>query len=238
MRVIIKSKGASSPSVSADLTVAPALLANREEYLMKSVDILRGLWLAKGRAFPDKIRVSCGFPCVGGAGSRGSKKILGSCWAASSAADRIPQIFISPMIDDTVTVIGTLAHELVHASAGHDEGHGPLFKEIAYAVGLRGKATSTVPSAELEEFIRSQILQPLGPYPHAKLNLEEAAKTVRKQTTRMLKCVCRVSGYTVRTTKQWIEKYGPPISPATNAPMEVEYPTLEEATTARIAAGP
>lgn len=43
-----------------------------------------------------------------------------------------------------------------------------------------------------------------------------------KNLTRQLKCYCEESGYICRTTQKWLNKYGPPISPANNKPMKVE----------------
>jgi hypothetical protein len=195
--------------------------ANRETYLENAVSLFVDLFVTKGKqARVPAVRVSCGFP-----GGRGSKKVLGACWDANAAKDSKANIFISPLIDDTHLVLATLCHELVHACVGHDEGHGPRFRQLAQDIGLRGKMTATYPNGDLTAFIDGIIAQ-IGQYPHAKLSLTD--NPVKKQTTRLIKCVCKASGYTVRTTRQWIDKYGAPISPATQKVMKVEWPDGEE----------
>ena len=188
---------------------------NRETYLETAVDKLAHGFRTRGGTELPAIRVSCGFP-----GGRGSKRILGSCWDANAADDRRANIFISPLLDDSVKVLETLAHELVHACVGHDEGHGPGFAALARRVGLQGRMTATFAGPELVKFIEALIAN-LGRYPHAKLNLAE--NPVKKQGTRMIKCECPKSGYSCRTTRQWLDDYGPPLSPVTKKPMVCDY---------------
>lgn len=45
--------------------------------------------------------------------------------------DGINQIFISPVLDDPMVVLSTLAHELVHAIDDCKHSHGPVFKKIS-----------------------------------------------------------------------------------------------------------
>jgi hypothetical protein len=53
------------------------------------------------------------------------------------------------------------------------------------------------------------ILEAIGPYPHA-----EISKTARpKQGTRLLKLQCPTCPYTVRITRKWLDKVGPPACP-------------------------
>jgi hypothetical protein len=40
----------------------------------------------------------------------------------------------------------------------------------------------------------------------------------------MVKCVCDDTGYTCRTTRQWLDKFGPPLSPKTRKFMTVIEP--------------
>ena len=42
----------------------------------------------------------------------------------------------------------------------------------------------------------------------------------RKQSTRMLKCQCGFCGYTIRTTRTWLDEHGPPLCPCVSKPME------------------
>jgi hypothetical protein len=50
----------------------------------------------------------------------------------------------------------------------------------------------------------------LGPYPHAAL---KPGTRIGKQGTRMLKLICPIHGYTLRTTRKWLEELGFPSCP-------------------------
>jgi hypothetical protein len=62
--------------------------------------------------------------------------------------------------------------------------------------------TATVASPELSDTL-AEIVDEIGPYPHAALNPDESGK--KKQGTRMLKLACPACGYAVRTTAKWID---------------------------------
>jgi hypothetical protein len=110
-------------------------------------------------------------------------------------------------------------HELSHAVTG--EKHGYEFKQCVRKVWLEGNPTQTKVGAEFRSNF-APILESLGVYPHAKLNLESNSKP---QGTRMLKAVCNncvernadgsialtatgaiKSQYTIRVTKTWADK--------------------------------
>ena len=65
-------------------------------------------------------------------------------------------------------------HELIHTVV-YDDGHGPQFKKIANALGLGGKMTSTIATADWYKWA-APILEHLGPMPYAEIMLE-AVKT-------------------------------------------------------------
>lgn len=54
----------------------------------------------------------------------------------------------------------------------------------------------------------AQIARDLGAYPHAALNPN--MRPTKKQSTRLLKMVCMKDGYTIRTTRKWIDELGAP----------------------------
>jgi hypothetical protein len=118
------------------------------------------------------------------------------------------EVFISPRLTDSVTILGVLIHELIHAAVGTKAKHGKLFKQPAVAVGLEGKMTATTVGEALRETFKQWIAEH-GDYPAGGLNLNER----KKQTTRMLKCDCELCGYTVRTAAKWLAEYGPPLCP-------------------------
>lgn len=180
----------------------------REEYLLEAVKLTSPLFQKVSKEVPS-LRVSVGFPSRG-ALSR-SKRVIGQCWGAEASADGVAQIFISPLLDEVASeqgVLPTLVHEVVHAVVGVKAKHGTAFRRVAVAVGLTGKMTVTIAGEELLEEL-AKIHDKLGKYPHVKL--DPSLNPVKKQGTRLIKCECHAHvdegecGYTVRTTKKWLE---------------------------------
>lgn len=185
---------------------------NREEWLGKAVNLLAPHFKAKtGHDIPD-VRVSVGWP---GGGSRRTR--IGECWSGTAAEDGLAQIFISPVLNDPVKVLGTLAHELVHATVGTECGHKGEFRKVAKSIGLTGKMTATTVGDDLLPILEGYA-KTLGEYPHAALTLGSGGRKV--QTTRMLKVQCPETGYTVRMTRKWIDEWGTPTCPCCNLTME------------------
>lgn len=178
----------------------------REEWLIAATEAMRPLFAEVGAEIP-AVRISVGWP---GGGGRNLNKVIGQCWATRASADGVAQIFISPVLDHSETVLATLAHELVHAVDDCKSGHKGDFVRIAKGIGLTGKMTATVAGDELLSRL-SSIVAEIGPYPHAKL--ETSRVPIKKQSTRMLKVYCETTGYTLRTTRKWLEEYGEPICP-------------------------
>ena len=169
---------------------------NREAWLgMMTEQYIKPHFTAKGYTIPDNIRMSCAFTSKGATGKR-----IGECWSNESSQDSTFEIFIHPAIADSSRVADILIHELVHATVGLQAGHGKAFKQCAQSVGLTGKMTATVASDELKATI-SQWVAELGEYPHATLS----SNGIKKQSTRMIKCVCSECGYQVYTSRKWIE---------------------------------
>jgi hypothetical protein len=188
----------------------------REQWLNNAVTSVRGIFHANGFPIPDHVRVSCGFPL---SRARSLYRNVGVHFAPELSDDATHQIFISPVLDDSVEVLGVLMHELSHAVTGSE--HGTLFKHCVRKVWLEGKLTQTKVGSQFRENF-APILESLGVYPHAKLNLENNSKP---QGTRMLKAVCNncvernadgsialtatgaiKSQYTIRVTKTWADK--------------------------------
>ena len=180
---------------------------NREQWLTTAVDRLTvGLFSEHGAEVPNNVRVSCGWP------SQSIRKTTGEAWTELASADGSHETYISPIIDHSITVLGTLVHELVHHAVGIKAGHRAPFKRLATAVGLEGKMTATHVGEELER--RLELLSSeLGPYPHAAVDPRQGKK---KQATRLMKCECVTCGYIVRTTSKWLDLYGTPYCPCNN----------------------
>lgn len=175
----------------------------REEWLVKATDLFReDLFRRNGATIPT-VRVSVGFP----GGSRGGKSVIGQIWHGAETSDSVPQVFISPVIDEPVRALDVLVHELVHACTPGD-GHGSAFKRLAVSVGLTGRMTATVAGPSLRAELET-IASFLGTYPHAAINLQDR----KKQSTRMVKVEC-FCGYCVRMTRKWLDSIGAPMCPA------------------------
>jgi hypothetical protein len=156
--------------------------------------------MSRGATYPRKIRISCGWP---GATKRGALlSVVGSCWTPTASSDGTTEIFISPLISKSTTVVSILIHELVHACGC--KGHGVSFRKLATSIGLTGPMRATVAGDPLKILIR-QLVKAIGPYPHASLNpTDDRSDTPKKQGTRMIKVVCPTCTYTVRTTSKWL----------------------------------
>jgi hypothetical protein len=182
--------------------------ALREQWLNNAVTSVRGIFHANGYPIPDHIRVSCGFPSKR---ARSLYRNVGEHFSPDVSEDATHQIFISPVLDDSVEVLGVLMHELSHAVTG--SGHGSEFRNCVKKVWLEGKPTETKVGVEFRSNF-APILESLGLYPHAKLNV---ASSYKPQSTRMLKAVCGTcvvhapdgtvkSQYTIRVSKAWADK--------------------------------
>jgi hypothetical protein len=177
--------------------------ALREQWLNNAVTSVRGIFHANGFPIPDHIRVSCGFPSKR---ARSLYRNVGEHFSPDASEDATHQIFISPVLDDSVEVLGVLMHELSHAVTGSS--HGTSFKHCVRKVWLEGSLTQTKVGAEFRSNF-APILESLGVYPHAKLNV---ASSYKVQSTRMLKATCHEDngsltggecGYTIRLSNKW-----------------------------------
>lgn len=178
----------------------------REQWLSQATEELRALFKQHGDTIPTQVRSSCGFPSKSALASKNRR--IGECWSSAASADSHAEIFISPTISDSARVLDILAHELIHAVHPGD-GHGKKFGKTARAIGLEGKLTATVAGPQFTAWA-TPVLARLGAYPHADLVPSNAQK---KQTTRMLKCVCSDCGYTVRVAGKWLADMGAPHCP-------------------------
>jgi hypothetical protein len=186
----------------------------RQAWLEAAMAALKGrIEAAHGSPVPDTVRISSGFP----KGSHGKGKAIGQCWATEVSADKHNEIFISPELSKSVRIMGVIAHELVHATVGVKAGHKAPFKKLAEAIGLAGKMTATVESEAFTDWAQG-VVNAIGEYPAGAMNLLFR----KKQTTRMLKCECEDCGYSVRTTRKWIEQAGPPVCPTDMTTMQCD----------------
>ena len=69
--------------------------------------------------------------------------------------------------------------------------------------------TATVAGDKFKAWARP-VLDIIGDYPHAEL---QPANAIKKQSTRMLKCVCSDCGYIAYTSGKWLADMGAPHCP-------------------------
>jgi hypothetical protein len=163
----------------------PIFDGTREEWLT-----LAALWIMQDMILPvshnkDSIpdwRVSVGYP----KGSRGGKNTaIGACHPTSHSSDNTCEVFISPACEDSMQVLETLAHEMIHVENNCRDGHTGPFKRLALEIGLTGKMTATVAGQELREAFEWWLSEN-GNIPHAKMYDDKR----KKQSTRMIKVHC------------------------------------------------
>jgi hypothetical protein len=188
----------------------------REQWLNASVVAIEAaIFKPLGKKMPKKWRITCSWPSRRALSK--TKRTIGQCWSPSASKDSTVELIASLYLDNPLEVLATNVHEMVHAIVGNECGHKGPFAKLARECGLAGKLTATTAGPELEATLKG-VLKALGNYPHAAL---DGVTGIKKQTTRMIKCVCPESGYVCRTTAKWIDEMGAPISPATGEPMEV-----------------
>lgn len=134
------------------------------------------------------IRLSCGFPP-----KTGRKAAVAAVVPPTASQDFTAEIFVSPTVDDAATVAKSIIPLLQLAQAGN-------WRNAAPSVA---KPLDTLPSWSLA------ILERLGSYPHAALEIAAAPK----QTTRLIKVACLNDAYIARISRTTLEYLGAPICP-------------------------
>jgi hypothetical protein len=166
------------------LTDAAALIVDQLLTPLLTTEQLKGL----------KYRVSIG--------NTQSKKAVGECWHSSASADKTNEIFISPARSNSVEILATLLHEIIHAADDLASGHKGFFASTAKAAGLTGKMTSTTAGPELTTTLNA-IISVLGDIPHAILDPTLSGKTKQKNRQRLIQCDC--CGFKFRSSKTQLE---------------------------------
>jgi hypothetical protein len=139
-------------------------------------------------------------------------RILGECWTSAASADGSNAIFITAALDesDSQKIIEVLIHEKIHAFDDNESGHGKHFAGLCQRVGLQGgktprsecSFTATTATSDLEDHI-VEILETVGPIPHAALT--PALNGKKKQKNRQLKVECDNCEFSFRTSQKNID---------------------------------
>lgn len=174
-------------------------LANRESYLNHAVDLVRP-WFAEAGFEVPEVRVSIGWP----RGARG-KNVVGQCFGQGSTEDGIAQVFLTPArgADEIVPILGTLVHEVSHATVGVDEGHKGQFIVVQRKLGFLPKWTdSSNQTPELTERLAG-LAERLGPFPHGALTLAAQEKQTQKTYMRLIQH--EPCGWKIRCTQKQLD---------------------------------
>jgi hypothetical protein len=167
-------------------------MRNREQWLAAFATAARrpiSATISNGGDEESAIRLSCGFPP-----KVGRKASTAAIVPPTASQDFTAEIFVSPTVDQATEVAKAII---------------PLLR-VAQTGNWRSMAPSVAqPLAELPTWANS-ILESLGEYPHAAL---EIAPTI-KQTTRLIKVACLNDNYIARVSRATLENLGAPICPA------------------------
>lgn len=161
------------------MTSTEQITRDREGWLRAAGDEFRK-WILQvaGIEVPD-CRISIGY-----GGVNYEKRVRGVCWHRDCDGGGLNQIFITPTIDDTATILAILLHELVHAALNSVDDpkwnhHGGKFAEYATRMGLCAPFTTATPDVPtLAQFM--VIAAELGDFPHRALNVPDRAQIQQK----------------------------------------------------------
>lgn len=95
--------------------------------------------------------------------------IIGVCMPSSMSSDLINEIYVTPMIDDSLLVATVLVHELIHAMDDCKSQHRGWFVRIAKAAGLIAPYACAKAGPELTERL-NDLIKVYGPIPHSKIS--------------------------------------------------------------------
>lgn len=178
-------------------------IENREHWLnLMLTTYIRSHFKDAGYEVPTNVRFTCGFPSKMALSN--TKRRIGECWDDKASADGTFEISISPVLDNSVRVVGVQIHEVVHAVVGLKHGHKKVFGECAAAVGLTKPWTATSETDELKTKIQGWVDR-LGPFPHGALSARVLERKAEKGRMLLMQCGC---GLKIRTTQKWIDAYG------------------------------
>lgn len=181
----------------------------REAWLHAASDLLRKHLKKAGGEVPKKIQVGCGWP------HGGRREVIGQCFTTTWTEDGTTHIFISPTQDNAVSVLATLAHELVHAAVGCQEGHRGKFKKVARALGLEGKLTATEVTAKSPLHpVLEQLSKKLGKYPHSKMIAGRGKRATGGSVNWVRLCSPVDPTYTVVISRRSLATMGHPMDPS------------------------
>jgi len=177
---------------------------NREAWLGKALGMLSNS-LAKVM----HCKLSVGY----GPNRRGTKRLQAHSIPAHETADKIPQVFISPVAQTSHEALTLLVSELAHLvdpvrANGIRLIYGLVRNELKNERDFEWTAKPALAK------IFDSIIASIGEYPHAGIIVGEY-----KAREMQPKLECLESGYKLRMARMWLDKHGPPICPCHKQPM-------------------
>ena len=112
---------------------------------------------------PKRLRLNVGMM----PGKSGAKnKTLGVCYKArvNNGVSLITLNIASPdAMETSERILDILCHEIIHAIDDCENGHGPVFKKMAEAIGLAGPMRSTTATPELTKTLE-KVVKSIGAF--------------------------------------------------------------------------
>ncbi len=130
---------------------------------------------------------------------REDNKKVGICYPTTESKERYNQILIKSTTKDSLLVLGTLCHEVIHAIDDCIHGHKYEFEHIARLIGLEGNITTTEPGKRLTAKLK-KIINLFGPIP----STPTKPKTHKTGVNRNIKVFCMACGFKFNTSRKQI----------------------------------
>ena len=143
--------------------------ATRESWLEAASSMLLRDLIGQVTAVRADLRVKISVGFAPNTRTKGGK-VVAICYPSSFSSGGSNEIFVSPEIDDAITVLGALLHELIHAVDDCAHAHHGPYAKIAYAVGLQSPLKTLSMTPDLADYLEL-LAGDLGPLPHAKMEL-------------------------------------------------------------------
>jgi hypothetical protein len=186
-------------------TITPPLppeILNREAWLTNAAKLVEPIF--KGFTLKP-YRLTCGWPSRNGTGRK--KRVVGECHSIESSKGGVHEIFISPVLEESLEVLGTVCHEVAHVVAGIDAKHGARFVKVCKHVGLtKGKATEVMPGDALNLRL-AKVVGKLGKYPHSAL---VGVRKPARPGAGGISLTCPMCACLVRISRKWLDMAGCP----------------------------
>jgi len=178
----------------------------REQWLAAAGTILAAELVAPHTDSAPLIRYSMTAPKIE------KKTVVGECWNRAASTDGANEIFITASLgeSDSMLILATLVHEIVHAFDDNENGHKGRFIELCKLAGLEGgpngrvkhSFTATVAGAELTKRLEA-LIKELGDIPHAAMDARQSGK--KRQTNRQLLVACNMCDFKFRASQKTID---------------------------------